>query len=114
MSNKLYDETVGRHEEIKIGPPDAAKHEVWNDYREYRVRLFKEIMDDYHIMNIDKFPIYLLVEEYEYYNNSPSNISGHPLRNTRKKAYVSGSDSDHIRKAIELIDKFKDESANII
>ncbi|KKM65427.1 hypothetical protein LCGC14_1491340 [marine sediment metagenome] len=109
MSTKLYDETIGRHEEIRIGPPDAAKHETWNDYRKYTVKLFKDIIVDKHIITNDNYIIYLLVEKYEYYNNSPLNTSRWPLTNIRKKTYVSGSDSDHIRKAIELIDKFKNE-----
>ncbi len=105
MSNKLYDEKIWSQEDRSVG----GGEDIIIDHS-YRVRLFKEKITDPSVLKTDQFPIYLLVEEHEIYDSTKT----WPTGNGKKKVYVSGSDSDHIRKAIALIDKFKDESANTV
>lgn len=103
MSTKLYDEEVWKSEENKDGELTIQTS--------YRIRLFKEVIKENTGTYWEHYPIYLLLEGRTKYDVSSKNTNYqfNPIFRKKQTTYVSGSDAIHIRKAIGLIDKFKNE-----
>ena len=98
---KLYDEEVYR----EISPPSwAPEDNKACDIFYFRVRLFRGDVRD-GSFNPDTWTVYLLSEEYKAFEGEPG-PAREPKKNSRTRTYVTGSDSERIRQAIDILDRF--------
>ncbi len=98
---KLYDEEVYR----EISPPPwAPEDKVACDIFYLRVRLFKADVKD-GSFNPDTWTVYLLSEEQQTFAGKPG-PTRRPKTSSRTQTYVTGPDSERIRQAIAILDRF--------
>ena len=98
---KLYDEEVCR--EI-FPPPWAPEDNKACDIYYLRVRLFRADVRD-GSFNPDTWTVYLLSEEYRAFEGEPGPARG-PKKNSRTRTYTTGPDSERIRQAINILNRF--------
>ena len=98
---KLYNEEV--YWEISP-PPWAPEDKTACDTSYLRVRLFKADIRD-GAFNSDTWTMYLLNEEYQAFKGELGPARG-PKKNSRTRTYTIGPDSERIRQAIDILDRF--------
>ncbi|KKL69597.1 hypothetical protein LCGC14_2113380 [marine sediment metagenome] len=98
---KLYDEEVYR----EISPPPwAPEDKSACDLFYLRVRLFRADIKD-GAFNTDTWTVYLLSEEHQTFEGEPNPTRG-PKKNSITRTYTTGPDSERIRQAIDILDRF--------
>jgi hypothetical protein len=91
---KLYDEKVWVDVKIPGGIDQVS----------LRVRLFRLDAEDSRVFGVDKWSVYLRVEEIDIYGPGDEQ----PRHYQKIRTYTSGPDHKRIREAIAAIDGFKE------
>ena len=100
---KIYDETVSKEFPALWADGDSSAVDLYY----LHVRLFKvEIpVERYE----EPGAVYIHVNEYTSYVGDPATQDRAPKKRQTKRAFVFGTDAEHIRRAIRTVDAFKGE-----